>query len=126
MKLDAIGIVSRDIKKTLAFYKLLGIELKQYEDSDHYEATTESGLRMMVDSEKLMKEIDPSWTRQKGSSPTVLCFKLDSSKQVDQTASSIENAGFKIHKKPWDAFWGQRYASVLDPDGNQIDLFADL
>jgi hypothetical protein len=27
---------------------------------------------------------------------------------------------------PWDAFCGQRYACVLDPDGNQIDLFADL
>jgi uncharacterized glyoxalase superfamily protein PhnB len=30
------------------------------------------------------------------------------------------------HKEPWDAFWGQRYASVKDPDGNQIDLFAPL
>jgi len=26
----------------------------------------------------------------------------------------------------WNAFWGQRYACVLDPDGNQIDLFASL
>ncbi|MCZ6462364.1 MAG: glyoxalase, partial [Actinobacteria bacterium] len=25
-----------------------------------------------------------------------------------------------------DAFWGQRYATVLDPDGNAIDLFAPL
>jgi uncharacterized glyoxalase superfamily protein PhnB len=23
-----------------------------------------------------------------------------------------------------DAFWGQRYATVLDPDGNPVDLFA--
>jgi uncharacterized glyoxalase superfamily protein PhnB len=27
---------------------------------------------------------------------------------------------------PWDAFWGQRYATVLDPDGNSVDLFAAL
>ena len=30
------------------------------------------------------------------------------------------------HHEPWDAFWGQRYATVLDPDGNSVDLFAAL
>jgi uncharacterized glyoxalase superfamily protein PhnB len=35
-------------------------------------------------------------------------------------------AGFKAKKEPWDAFWGQRYASVVDPDGNSVDLFAPL
>ena len=33
---------------------------------------------------------------------------------------------FAGKKAPWDAFWGQRYACVLDPDGNQIDLFAQI
>jgi hypothetical protein len=28
--------------------------------------------------------------------------------------------------KPWDAFWGQRYAVVHDPDGNGVDLLAPL
>ena len=26
--------------------------------------------------------------------------------------------------KPWDAFWGQRYAVLHDPDGHQVDLYA--
>jgi len=34
--------------------------------------------------------------------------------------------GHRAHKAPWDAFWGQRYAQVLDPDGNSVDLFAPL
>jgi len=29
-------------------------------------------------------------------------------------------------EEPWDAFWGQRYAIVRDPDGNGVDLFAPL
>jgi uncharacterized glyoxalase superfamily protein PhnB len=29
-------------------------------------------------------------------------------------------------RSPFDAFWGQRYATVLDPDGNTVDLFAPL
>ena len=28
--------------------------------------------------------------------------------------------------EPFDAFWGQRYATVRDPDGNAVDLFAAL
>ena len=35
-------------------------------------------------------------------------------------------AGHEGHLVPWDAFWGQRYATVHDPDGNAIELFADL
>jgi uncharacterized glyoxalase superfamily protein PhnB len=35
-------------------------------------------------------------------------------------------AGHHGKTAPWDAFWGQRYATVLDPDGNQVDLFAPL
>jgi len=35
-------------------------------------------------------------------------------------------AGFQGHVEPWDAFWGQRYATLRDPDGNGVDLFAAL
>jgi uncharacterized glyoxalase superfamily protein PhnB len=28
--------------------------------------------------------------------------------------------------EPWDAFWGQRYATAKDPDGNHVDLFASI
>ena len=26
-------------------------------------------------------------------------------------------AGFEGTREPWDAFWGQRYAELVDPDG---------
>lgn len=32
--------------------------------------------------------------------------------------------GASVAKQPFDAPWGQRYATVLDPDGNAVDLFA--
>ena len=35
-------------------------------------------------------------------------------------------AGFRGKAPPYDAFWGQRYATVLDPDGNGVDLFAEI
>ena len=38
----------------------------------------------------------------------------------------IVSAGFTSKKEPFDAFWGQRYAQVIDPDDNVVDLFAQL
>ena len=35
-------------------------------------------------------------------------------------------AGFEGKAEPWDAFWGQRFAYLRDPDGNTVALFAPL
>ena len=45
---------------------------------------------------------------------------------VDALYYQITESRFKSLKSPWDAFWGQGYSSVLDPDGNQVDIFAAL
>ncbi len=60
MKLDAIGIVSRDMKESVRFYRLLGLDFPD-SDEDHIEAVTSSGLRVMLDDEALMKQIYPGW-----------------------------------------------------------------
>ena len=55
-----------------------------------------------------------------------LAFLLDSPADVDATYERLVAAGHDGHKEPWDAFWGQRYAVVHDPDGHGVDLFAPL
>jgi len=45
---------------------------------------------------------------------------------MDALYERIVGSGYKGHRQPWDAFWGQRYAQVVDPDGNLVDLFALL
>jgi uncharacterized glyoxalase superfamily protein PhnB len=54
-----------------------------------------------------------------------LAFLCPSPADVDAKYAELAALGHG-NKEPWDAFWGQRYASVKDPDGNQIDLFAPL
>ena len=125
MSLDAVGIVSSNLSKAVEFYGLLGVELKQVGGEGHLEGNTPSGVRIMLDSEELMKEINPNWIKPTGSA-IVLCFKQNSSSEVNSLYSKIIEAGFNSVKEPWDAFWGQRYASVSDSDGNQVDLFAVL
>jgi catechol 2,3-dioxygenase-like lactoylglutathione lyase family enzyme len=125
VNLDAIGIVSSDPARSVAFYKLLGVELVQYQDSGHYEAKAANGMRVLMDTIDVIKSFDPSFEKKPGTGVTI-CFKLDSAKAVDELHAKIAAAGHRTIKAPWDAFWGQRYACVADPDGNQIDLFAQL
>jgi uncharacterized glyoxalase superfamily protein PhnB len=54
-----------------------------------------------------------------------LAFLCPDPAGVDARYEELAALGFG-HRAPWDAFWGQRYASVKDPDGNQVDLFAPL
>jgi len=53
-----------------------------------------------------------------------LAFLCDSREAVDEMYNKITAQGYPGYREPWDAFWGQRYAIVQDPDGNLICLFA--
>jgi len=125
MSLDAIGIVTKDLQRSIQFYGILGVDLKELGGADHFEGETTSGVRIMLDSVELMKKINPNWIEPVGVG-IVLCFKQGSPSEVDVLFSRMTDAGFESVTPPWDAFWGQRYSSVKDPDGNQIDIFAPL
>jgi uncharacterized glyoxalase superfamily protein PhnB len=45
---------------------------------------------------------------------------------VDELYGRVTSAGFEGEKEPWDAFWGQRYAQLKDPNGVPVDLYAQL
>jgi len=125
-ELRAIGIVSKDLGASIRFYLLLGVAFPQPEgDGDHVEATLPGGLRVMLDSLDLMKKLDPAWTEPKGHRMG-LAFECGSPAEVDAVHARVTAAGHGSKTAPWDAFWGQRYAQVIDPDGNVVDLFAAL
>jgi uncharacterized glyoxalase superfamily protein PhnB len=122
-QLNAIGIVASDLPRTLAFYRTLGLEVP---DGDgHVEATFPNGLRLMFDSEDVVRSFEPEWARTTGNQ-TALAFECSSPAEVDEVYARVVGAGYDGHKEPWDAFWGQRYAQLRDPDGVPVDLFAAL
>jgi uncharacterized glyoxalase superfamily protein PhnB len=122
-QLDAIGIVSSDLERTRAFYRLLGVEFA--EGDDHVEATMPNGLRLMVDTEDVIRSFRPDWSREAGNQLS-LAFACDGPREVDELYAGVVAAGFEGEKEPWDAFWGHRYAQLRDPDGVPVDLFAAL
>jgi uncharacterized glyoxalase superfamily protein PhnB len=122
-QLGAIGIVSADLKASVRFYRLVGLDIPESSE-DHVEATLPGGLRVMFDALELIKQLDPAWVKPAGH-PISLAFLCASPAEVDATFAKVTAAGFTAKTPPFDAFWGQRYATVLDPDGNAVDLFAN-
>ncbi len=125
--LDLIGLVVADMAKSLAFYRRLGLDLPDAADSEpHVEVTLPGGLRLAWDTVETVRTFDPGWTPPSGSPRAGLAFLCDDPAEVDRVYRDLTQAGYEGHKEPWDAFWGQRYAVVHDPDGNSVDLFARL
>ena len=126
-RFDVIGVVVSDMAASLAFYRRLGLDIPPDSDAaPHVEATVAGGLRIAFDTEETIRSFDESWTAPSGGRRVGLAFACDSPSDVDATYAALLASGTKGHLAPWDAFWGQRYAIVVDPDGNHIDLFAPL
>jgi uncharacterized glyoxalase superfamily protein PhnB len=123
-ELAALGIVTRNMGEAVRFYRLLGVEVPE-PDGDHLDATLPNGMRLMWDTEELMRRIDPDREEPRGHR-MALAFECDSPAGVDALHAAVVAAGFRSKADPYDAFWGQRYATVLDPDDNPVDLFAAL
>ena len=124
-QLNAIGIVVSDMAESIRFYRFLGLDVPETPGEGHVEASLPSGVRLMLDSENTVKSFRPDWTRAAGNQ-VGLAFECGSPAEVDETYAGAVEAGFHGEKEPWDAFWGQRYAQLADPDGVPVDLYAAL
>ncbi|KAK1182030.1 VOC family protein [Streptomyces sp. NBS 14/10] len=128
-RFDAIGLVTTDMAASLAFYRRLGVNIPADADTEpHVEATLPGGLRLLWDTVAVVRSFDSDWTPSSSGSERIgLAFLCDSPADVDKTYAELVESGIgRGHKEPWDAFWGQRYAVVVDPDGNGVSLFAPL
>jgi uncharacterized glyoxalase superfamily protein PhnB len=125
--LNAVGLVVADMGKSLAFYRRLGLDIPESADAEpHVEVPLPGGMRLLIDTVDTVRSFDPSWTPAQGGPRVALAFQCADPAEVDQVYADLVKAGYEGHKEPWDAFWGQRYALVHDPDGNGVDLFAPL
>jgi catechol 2,3-dioxygenase-like lactoylglutathione lyase family enzyme len=124
-QLNAIGIVSSDMATSIRFYRLLGLDVPETPDEGHVDTFLPNGVRFMLDSEETVRSFRPDWQREAGNQ-IGLALECDDAAEVDGLYARAVDAGFEGEKEPWDAFWGQRYAQLRDPDGVPVDLYASL
>jgi catechol 2,3-dioxygenase-like lactoylglutathione lyase family enzyme len=128
-RLDVVGVIVSDLHRAVEFYRRLGLQFPEELDPmghGHIEAALPGGLRFTLDAEASIRSFDPSWSPPSGGHRVAVAFRCESAEDVDRLYRELTAAGAPGYKEPWDAFWGQRYAQVRDPDGNVIDLFAPL
>jgi catechol 2,3-dioxygenase-like lactoylglutathione lyase family enzyme len=101
-QLNAIGIVVSDMARSIRFYRLLGLDVPETPDEGRFR---------------------PDWSRETGNQ-LGLALECASPSEVDEVYARVTADGFHGEKEPWDAFWGQRYAQLRDPDGVPVDLYA--
>jgi catechol 2,3-dioxygenase-like lactoylglutathione lyase family enzyme len=114
-RFDFIGLVVADLATSLAFYRRLGLDIPLDADaSPHVEVAFPGGLRMAWDTQETIRSFDESWSPPSGGHRVALAFACDSPADVDVNYLALVESGYNDHP-PWDAFWGQRCASLSTP-----------
>jgi predicted enzyme related to lactoylglutathione lyase len=123
MQISAVAVSATDLSRTVAFYEGLGFSFPPLQPgTEHIEA--EAGIRLMVDSASLIEGLLGEAPRPGNAAGFAVLF--DSPGEVDDAAGRATGAGGSVVHEPFDAPWGQRYATVADPDGFRVDLFCPL
>ena len=126
VKPHSIDIVVADMGASLAFYRALGLDAPADKAGEiQVEIATPGAPSIGLIAEFMQRKVDPDWPTPVGQRVTFAC-RCDSPAEVDGIYAAMTAAGYPGRKEPWDAFWGQRYAQLNDPDGNRVDLFAEL
>jgi predicted lactoylglutathione lyase len=126
IKPHTIDIVVKDMRESLAFYKCLGLQSPIEEAHEQQvQINTPNAATLGLITEAAVRQHNPHWITPVGQRVTFAC-SCDSVQELDETYARVTEAGYIGLKAPWDAFWGQRYAFLQDPDGNRVDLFAML
>jgi catechol 2,3-dioxygenase-like lactoylglutathione lyase family enzyme len=130
--LPQINIVVRDMQRSLAFYRLLGVSIDEVPAQraewarHHVNGVASNGVRVEFDSVAFAKQWNPGLDETKLGSAAILMFHVSSRDEVDRVHARVTGAGHRSHKTPQDAFWGARYAIVEDPDGNSVGIMSAI
>ncbi|GAB2647074.1 VOC family protein [Gordonia jinhuaensis] len=126
-RLDGSSIVVSDMAASLAFYRACGLAIPDdVDDHPHVDVPVADGFRLMFDTIDTVRSFDPGWSAPAGGHRFTLAFACDTPADVDAAHARLIALGYRSHHEPFDAFWGQHYAAVLDPDGAPVDFYAPL
>ncbi len=119
----AIGVVAKDMASTLARYRLLGLAIPEEADAqDHIEVQVVDGFQIVFDTVEVV-ERSTTYQLPSGGRGVGFAFRCANPAEVDGLFKKIGESGYETKQSPFDAFWGLRYATVLDPNCIPVSLY---
>jgi catechol 2,3-dioxygenase-like lactoylglutathione lyase family enzyme len=121
-----VSVVASDPDATIAFYRLLGVEIEDHSGGSEYLHLTVRGTKpadLDIDSQHLA-EVYNDGARTGASGRVIIGFAVDTRDDVDRVHAAVVAAGHPSRQVPYDAFWGARYAVIADPDGNDVGIMS--
>jgi catechol 2,3-dioxygenase-like lactoylglutathione lyase family enzyme len=128
--LTQLNLVAKDFDASVAFYRRLGLTVTERSAPDmghrHAEVTLPNGFLLEVDNQELAATYNAGWRGPEGGSRAVVGFTVPTREDVDRLYAELTGSGYRGRQRPYDAFWGARYAVVVDPDGVDVGLMSPI
>ncbi|HLK24587.1 MAG TPA: VOC family protein [Caulobacteraceae bacterium] len=125
---DQVNLVVRDMQRSLAFYRRLGVEIPDSalwstpSGVHHMTIKTSGTFDFAFDSHALAREYNQGFAAERGR--VLIGFRLPTREAVDATYADLIRHEHQGLQPPYDVFWGARFAIVEDPDGNPVGLMS--
>ena len=126
LKLDVVEIVVADMAASLAFYRLLGLDIPADADAEPHVQVPCPGASPWLGHRRHHHLVHPDWTPRSGSARMSLAFDVRHPRRGRRRLR-------RAHRRPGPpATWsrgtpsGAALRTLHDPDGNGVDLFAPL
>jgi len=121
--LGIIGLHVTDLGASLAFYRLLGLDIPADVDlsGEAFRLPLPTGQVFFWETIAYTLRYFPDYEQGTGHRKVSLEFGFSTPGEVDEMYNALVAEGYGSYKEPLS--WGSiRYAGVLDPDDNQIAL----
>lgn len=123
-----INLVVKDIAASIDFYRLLEVDISdsfewpEGSGAEHVEARSDGGCHMALDNHQMAQVWNGRFDPDRNGGNVVIGLMVANREDVDRLFAKARDAGHPVGQEPYDAFFGSRYAIVIDPDGNQVGL----
>jgi uncharacterized glyoxalase superfamily protein PhnB len=124
-----INLFVGDMAASIEFYRLLELEVPDsYEwpagsGAEHIDDIYgDKGFYMALDNYRMARIWNPRFEPDRIRGNIVIGMLVETRDDVDRLYDTVKAAGHPVGQQPYDAFFGSRYAVVIDPDGNQVGL----
>lgn len=123
-----VNLLVSDMAATVAFYRLLELDVGEPfvwpagSGAQHVDDMRAEDGYLAFDNPPMARIWSGGYDERRPGGNAVIGLMVDTRADVDRLVAKVRAAGHLVGREPYDAFFGSRYAIVIDPDGNQVGL----